>query len=67
MEKLAFMSNLEDDPWPCGICKQIREAYYTGKESMCERNVYDGGSACIDKDKAMIKLLYHLLIARQVE
>lgn len=58
---MKFENSLKDDPCPCGICEAINEAYYKDKDSQCKSYVGDGGSACTDKDKALIKLLYHIL------
>ena len=45
------------DHSPCEVCKRIRNSYYDDDNSVCE----DGDTFCLDKDKAMIKLLYELL------
>jgi hypothetical protein len=45
------------DHSPCDICKKIRASYYDDENSICE----EGDTFCLDKDKAMIKLLYELL------
>lgn len=63
---MKFTRLLEDDPCPCGICEAINRSYYEDEESQCQGATTNlsGGSACIDKDKALIKLLYHLLIKK---
>jgi len=54
MSKPQFLKKLNEDPGPCDICEAIKKTYYETQKSLCDWD----GSCCLDKDKAIIKLVY---------